>query len=172
MAKKVGAKGKYETLVKPYLAEINEKVKQGVTEAEIAKALKISVASLNNYRNQHEEFREALSKDKGADVLRDLVNAGIEGATGGTKIVKKPIKLCKKEYENGKLVSSTEYVEIVEEEIYIPPNASLNQFYVLNYGKKKGYARDPLDYDLKKDKHEFEKNLTKRKNWNLDLEDY
>lgn len=171
MAKR-GAKSKYETLVKPYLTEINEKVRQGVTEADIAKALGISVASLNNYRNKYPEFAEALSKSKGADCLQDLINAGVDAAIGGTKTLKKPIKVCKKEYENGKLVSSEEFIEYVEEEVYIPANASLNQFYVLNYGKSKGFARDPLDYDIKKDKHELEKKITKQKNWNLDLDDY
>ena len=171
MAKR-GAKSKYEHLVQPYLKEINEKVRQGVTEEEIAKALGISVASLNNYRNKHPEFKEALSKDKGADVLTELVNAGIDASIGGIKTVKKPVKLKKKIYENGKLVGEEEYIDYVDEEIYIPPNASLNQFYVLNYGKRKGYARDPLEYELKKDKHDTEKQLTKAKNWDVNLDNY
>lgn len=171
MAKR-GAKGKYERQVKPYLQEINNKVRQGVTEEEIAKSLGISVASLNNYRNQYKEFEAALSKDKGADVLNELVNAGIDASLGGIKKVMKPVKLTRKEYENGKLISSEDYIEYVEEEIYVPPNASLNQFYVLNYGKRKGYARDPLDYELKKDKHETEKNIAKAKNWDVDLDNY
>lgn len=171
MAKR-GAKSKYECQVKPYLTEIHKKVREGVTEAAIAESLGISVASLNNYRNLYPELKEALSKDKGADCLSQLINAGVEAAIGGVKTVTKPVKLTRKEYENGKLVSSEEYIKYVEEEIYVPANASLNQFYVLNYGKSKGFARDPLDYDIKKDKHEFEKKLTQKQNWNLDLEDY
>ena len=84
MAKR-GAKSKYELLCQPYLKEINEKVRKGVTEAEIAKALGISVASLNNYRNKYPEFAEALSKDKGKDELQALINAGIEAAKGSYK---------------------------------------------------------------------------------------
>lgn len=85
--KKRGAKSKYETLVKPRLEEINKKVRQWVTEAAIADALGISVASLNNYRNKHPEFAEVLSKGKGADVLNDLVNAGIESASGNNLVM-------------------------------------------------------------------------------------
>lgn len=172
MAKKRGAKSKYETCVMPYLETIKEKVKKGVTEEAIADSLGICVASLNNYKNAYPELAEALSKDKGADCLQALINAGVEAALGGTKTLKKPMKVVEKEYQNGKLVSSKESIKYVEEEIYIPANPALNQFYVLNYGKSKGFARDPLDYEIKKDKHEFEKNITKKKNWNLDLEDY
>ena len=57
-----GAKSKYETNIKPYLKEIRKKIKEGVTESEIAKALGISVASLNNYKLKYPELKEALSK--------------------------------------------------------------------------------------------------------------
>lgn len=172
MGKRRGAKGKYETCVKPYLKEVNEKVRQGVIEEEIAKALGISVASLNNYRNKYPEFAEALSKNKGADVLNRLLNAGIEAAIGGTQIVSKPFKLQKKTYENGKLVSVDEYIEMVDVEEYIPANASLNQFYVLNYGKNKGFTRDPLEYDMKKQRHDQEMKERTNDKWELDLNKY
>ena len=38
---KAGAKSKYEQQVKPYLEDINKKVREGIVEAEIAKALNI-----------------------------------------------------------------------------------------------------------------------------------
>ena len=81
MAKR-GAKSKYETNVKPYLETIKKKVRQGITEAAIAEALGISVATLNNYKNKHDELKDALTKDKGADILDSLINAGIEAAKG------------------------------------------------------------------------------------------
>ena len=161
MAKR-GAKGKYERQVKPYLQEINKKVRQGVTEAEIAKALGISVASLNNYRNQHKEFAEALSKDKGADVLQKLINAGIEAAQWQVKTNKQTIY---ERDENGELQA----VRIVENEVSIPPNASLNQFYVKNFGKEQGFSADPLDFELKKAKAQAEQDLLKAKNWDINF---
>ena len=161
MAKR-GAKSKYERQVKPYLAEINKKVRQGITEAEIAKALGISVASLNNYRNQYNEFAEALSKDKGVDVLQDLINAGIEAAKGQVKTNKQTIY---ERDESGELKA----VKIVENEVYIPPNPTLNQFYVKNFGKKEGYTSDPLDYELKAAKAKAEQDLLKAKNWDVNF---
>lgn len=157
MAKR-GAKDKYETLVKPYLSEINEKVRNGVTEEEIAKALNISVASLNNYRNKHKEFAEALSKDKGAEVLQKLINAGIESALGYYKenetmeiILDEDGKPSKRK----KVVTKTWY----------PPNPALNKYYVSNYGKEQGFTNDPLEYELKKAKHDLDVQMEEMKNW-------
>lgn len=161
---KVGAKGKYDTLVKPFLKEINDKVRLGVTEEQIAKALGISVASLNNYRRQHKEFAEALSKNKGADVLAELLNAGIESAIGGFK---KNVVTVVETDKDGKTTTKTTTTEE-----YYPPNASLNKFYVMNYGKKQGFTNDPLNYELQKEKQKFTQDMEKRKNWDINLENY
>ena len=163
MAKR-GAKTKYDTLVKPYLTEINEKVRNGVTEAEIAKALGISVASLNNYRNQHPEFAEALSKDKGADVLNELINAGIESAKGYYKEIETTVIILDKD---GKPAKRQKTIQ----KQWFPPNAALHKFYVLNFGKEQGYVNDPLEYELKRAKFEFDEALTKKQNWHINFDD-
>ena len=162
MAKR-GAKSKYEVCVKPYLAEINKKVREGVTEAEIARSLGISVASLNNYRNQHPEFAEALSKDKGADVLQALINAGIKAAIGGYKTTLKKTIWVTDENGNPVIARQEEY------ETEQPPNPTLNKFYVMNYGKEQGFSNDPLAHELKRQKQEFEEKIEKAKNWHLKL---
>lgn len=159
---KPGAKPKYERLVKPYLQQINEKVRQGVTEEEIARSLNISVASLNNYRNKYPEFAEALSKDKGADVLNDLVNAGVDAAKGYYKEIETTVIILD---EDGKPAKRQK--TIVKQ--WFPPNPSLNQFYVKNFGKDQGYTSDPLDYEFKKQKQEFDEALKKAQNWDVDF---
>ena len=161
MAKR-GAKSKYETLVKPYLTEINAKVRQGVTEAAIAKALGISVASLNNYRNKHPEFAEALSRDKGADVLQDLMNAGIEAAKGCYKTNTQTI------YETDE-DGNPRIVKVIEYEQWQAPNAALNKFYVANFGREQGFSNDPLALELKRQKQEFEEKLERARNWHIKL---
>lgn len=163
MAKR-GARGKYEILVKPYLQEINKKVRQGVTEEEIAKSLNISVASLNNYRNQHKEFAEALSKDKGADVLNDLINAGIESAKGYFKEIETTVIILD---EDGKPAKRQKTIT----KQWYPANPSLNQFYVKNFGKEQGFTSDPLDYEIKKAKNELDEAMLKAKNWDIDFND-
>lgn len=156
-----GRKSKYEECVKPYLNEINKKVRQGITEENIAKSLGISVATLNNYRNQYPEFKEALSKDKGAEVLQKLINAGVEAAIGYFKenetttiIIDESGQPSKRQ----KTITKTWY----------PPNPVLNKFYTLNFGKDEGIASDPLDYEMRKAKQELDEAITKSKNWYLD----
>lgn len=161
MAKR-GAKSKYETLVKPYLAEINEKVRQGVTEAEIARALGISVASLNNYRNKYPEFAEALSKDKGADVLQALINAGIDAAKG--RYVENEQSIYGVDEDGNPVLE-----RVVRTRVWQPPNPALNKFYVQNFGREQGFSSDPLQYELRRQKQEFDEKLERAKNWHLDI---
>lgn len=157
-----GRKCKYETLVKPYLEDINKKVRQGVTEEQIAKSLGICVASLNNYRNKYPEFAKALSKDKGKEVLEKLINAGIESAIGYFKENETTVVIID---EDGKPSKRQKTIT----KTWYPPNPSLNQFYVKNYGKDDGFVSDPLDYELKKAKHDLDEAIAKDKNWTLDL---
>lgn len=157
-----GAKSKYETHVKPYLEEINAKVRQGVIEEEIAKALNISVATLNNYKKQHKEFAEALSKDKGKDVLQQLINAGVRSATGYFEEEETTtIVLVGEENEIGKK-------QKVINKRYYPPNPTLNIYYTKHFGKDEGFTTDPLKHELEKAKFDFEKARASLK----DLTDY
>lgn len=161
MAKR-GAKSKYETCVMPYLETIKAKVKEGVTEEAIAQSLGISVASLNNYRNKYPEFAEALSKDKGADCLQDLINAGIEAAKGSYKENEQTIYTMD---EEGNPVIE----KVIVNKVWQPPNPALNKFYVVNFGKAQGFSNDPLQHELKKQKQEFDEKLEKAKNWHLKI---
>lgn len=158
----VGRKSKYEQCVKPYLDDIADKIKHGVTEEEIAKSLGISVASLNNYKQQHPELKEALSKDKGAKVLKDLKNAGIQAAIGYYKENETTTIIIDKDGQpkKTKVITKTWY----------PPNPTLNIFYVKNYGKEEGFVSDPLEYELKKAKQELEEEIAKSKNWDINIE--
>lgn len=147
-----GRKSKYDECVKPYLDDINKKVRQGVVEEEIAKSLGISVATLNNYKAKYPEFKEALSKDKGKDVLQRLVNAGIEGAVG---YYKDEITII--EVDGQKKTTKTRK--------WFPANATLNIFYTKNFGKNEGFNSDPLEYELKKAKAELEEEQAKKDDW-------
>lgn len=156
-----GRKSKYEDCVKPHLEEINKKVRQGVTEESIAESLGISVATLNNYKNRHPEFKESLSKGKGADVLQKLINAGVEAACGYYKENETTTIILDESGQPSKrqkTITKTWY----------PPNPVLNKFYALNFGKEEGIASDPLDYEMRKAKQELDEAMAKGKAWYLD----
>lgn len=159
----MGRKNKYQELVFPYLEEINRKVRQGVTEAEIAKALNVSVATFENYKNAHKELRDALSKGKGADVLQRLVNAGIESACGYFKENETTQIVIDKNGEPKKQKTITK--------TWYPANASLNKFYVLNFGRAEGWVNDPMEFELRKASHELDQAIKREKNWDAFAED-
>lgn len=156
---KRGAKSKYDTMIKPYLEEINKKIREGITEEAICKSLGISVASLNNYKKEHPELVEALSKNKGADVLQDLVNDGIKAAKGYF-VEEETITITFDKDGNPRKTK-------VINKRWIPANATLNIFYVKNFGKEEGFTSDPLDYELKKAKAELDEEIAKTKNWDI-----
>lgn len=156
-----GRKPKYETFVKPHLDWVKKQVEKGVTEAEIAKELNISVASLNNYRNAHQEFAEALGA-KGRECLRELINAGVEAAKGHYIENEQSVYTVD---EDGNPVLE----KVIKNKVWQPPNPSLNKFYVQNFGREQGFSNDPLQYELKKQKQEFDEKLEKAKNWHLKL---
>lgn len=59
----MGRKSKYETHVEPYLASIPEWC-MDMNEQELSEKLGISEASLNNYKQEHPELREALMQGR------------------------------------------------------------------------------------------------------------
>lgn len=156
-----GRKSVYEDRVQPYLNDINKKIQEGVTEAQICKELGVSVATFSNYKLKYPELKEAL-KNKGKAVLEKLINAGVKSACGyfeenetTTIVLDENGKPSKKQ----KVITKTWY----------PPNPALNKFYVQNYGKDEGWIDSPLDYELKKAKQEIDEQMLKNKNWDVDF---
>lgn len=153
-----GRKCKYDELVKPHLVWINEQIRNGITEKAIAKELGITEQTLNNYRNKYPELKEALSKNKGADVLQKLVNSGIEGACGKWVVEETMVYDYDKK---GEIVSARKTTS----KKYIPPNPSLNQYYTKHFGQEEGFTGDPLALEFKKEKLAFDKAVQSTKDW-------
>lgn len=57
-------RSKWDTNVKPRLDEVEAWLRDGMTNKEIAKKLRVSEDSLYEYQKQHPEFRELLRKTK------------------------------------------------------------------------------------------------------------
>lgn len=157
-----GAKSKYAALVEPYLDKINEMVRKGVTEKEIAKALGITEQTLNNYKNKYTELVEALSKDKGADALQGIINAGIEAAQGYWREIEQTVIVLD---EDGNPVKRQKTIT----KQWYPANSSLNQFYAKQFGKEQGITSDPLELEFKKQKQALDEAAFKAKNWDIEL---
>ena len=77
---KRGRKDKYFSHIEPYLKKI-PKMYETMTEAQIAKKLGVSVASWENYKNEHEELVEALRHSK-ENLVEELKSALKQRALG------------------------------------------------------------------------------------------
>ena len=153
-----GRRSKYEINVQPYLCDINKKIREGVTEAEIAKGLGICVATLNNYKLKYPELAEALKDNKGKDALESIVNAGILAAQG--QWVEEEQTVVELDEDGNPKKTRT-----VISKRYIPANPTLNIYYTKHFGQEEGFTNDPQELALKKAKLAFEKAKQGKADW-------
>ena len=122
-------RGKYDTHVEPRLEEIKAWARDGMTEEEIAKNLGVSYSTFKDYKHKYPALVDSLKHARAYD--NEVVYALHRNTLGGIVKLKKPIKLRKSFFADGKKIREEEYVEYVEEETYIKPD-TLAQIYWLN----------------------------------------
>lgn len=122
--------------------------RDGLVDAQIAKNMGISEATLYNYKRQYPEIANAFKKGKEV-VDIEVENALFKKAIGYNIIVQKAFKLKDIIYENGKKVSETERIEYADEEIHIPADTTAQIFWLKN--RKKVQWRDKVEYEANTD---------------------
>lgn len=141
----MGRNGKYETHVKPYLKEIQEWY-EILNEEQIAKRLKISVKSFENYKKQHPELKKSLQNGKQM-LIEDLRKSLKKKALGFTYTERKTYI---KDVDGKK-------VKVIEEyEKYAQPDTGAIHLLLKNLDDK-WRNEDKATMDLKQSKLEIEK---------------
>ncbi len=74
-------RGKYETYIVPYLAEIKQWARLGIEEREIARKLGVAAPTFSGYKKKHPELRDAV-RDGRQDAVLTLKNKLFEVAAG------------------------------------------------------------------------------------------
>ena len=110
------------------LLRIEGWARDGLSLAQIAKNMGIANSALSRWRQRCPQIQEAIKKGK-APVDLEVENQVLKSALGFKVTVKKPIKLKTMKQDGTKRIV-TEYIEYVDEEIYIPP-VPVNQFFWL-----------------------------------------
>lgn len=152
---------KYETHVKPHLAEIKAAYVRGVDEKEIAASLGVSVSAWCDYKNKYSEFAEVLKRDEDevAAILEKLDNALLKIA-------------CGYEYEELTVYTTTDEEGKVkthkEKRVkHQPPNVTAifgaYNRYDPNYKKDKAY------YDLKREELDLKKAIAEANNFDVEF---
>ena len=149
----MGRKSRYETHVKPYLQQISEWYEL-LTEAQIAKKLGISVASLENYKKQYPELAECLKNGK-EHLIEELKNSLKKKAKGFTYEESKTVI----REENGKMVKVVEKYKR-----YAVPDTGAIHLLLKNLDET-WRNDDHSTIDLKRQKLELEKEKAEADNW-------
>lgn len=125
------AKSQYPIKVEPKLELIEGWTRDGLVIDQIAENLGISKTTLYSYMKKYPELSERLKKGKEISDYQ-VENELFKKAVGFTRKEKRPVKIKEVEYSNGKRVKETERIEMVEEEVYYPPELGAQVFWLKN----------------------------------------
>lgn len=105
----------------------------GLDDQELAKAMKISTSTLYEWKRKYPAISEALNRGRGGAQVQ-IENALFQKAKGFHETIHKPMKRRVREYdpETKRCIREEEVVDIVEEEIYIPPDTNAAKFWLTN----------------------------------------
>ena len=150
MPNKRGRPNKYESNVKPKLAEI-EKMCLTMTEKQIALSLGVNPSTWCEYKCKYPELNEAIKKGREGLII-ELRSTLIRKAKGFTYSEKKTIK------ENNKVVR-----EEIYEKASLPDVAALNLL-LKNYDKE-NWANDPQALKLREKELELQEKKIEQGEW-------
>ena len=152
---------KYETHVKPHLAEIREAYARGVDEKAIAESIGISWSAWFDYKNKHKEFSECLKRDEDETkaILERLDSALIKSACGYEY---EEITVYTTTGEDGKTKTHKE-----KRMRHQPPNVTAifgayNRF-------DENYIKDKAYYNLQREELDLKKAIAEANNFDLDF---
>ena len=128
------------------LLRIQGWARDGLTDKDIAKNLRIGVSTLREWKGRFPEIRDALKQGKDA-ADRVVENALYKSATGYTMKIRKPVKVKLVDYDpTGKKIRETETWQAVEEEIHVPAQVTAQIFWLKN--RKPDQWREKNDLTL------------------------
>jgi len=120
---------KYETQVRPHLAEVAMLARQGVSESVIAQKLKISSTSLRKYKRENAELAEALSSRERANM--EVLNAFFKRACG--YVAEEEVRELKEiKEDDGSIRKELITTKVVRKDV--PPDLSAVKWWMENKG--------------------------------------
>lgn len=157
----MGRPSKYETKVKPYLAQIKHWKEQGADNKTIAKELGIAHSTFANYINQFSELADAIKSADMQPLVEELRSSLVKKALGFTYEEKKQIEGID---EKGNIVIKTEIITK-----YAQPDTTAI-FGALNIYDKT-YVKDKAQFELRKKELELKKAIAESNNFDLELKE-
>ena len=118
--------------------------RDGLTDEQIAANIGIHVRTLYEWKKRNQQIVQSLKKGKEI-VDIEVENALYKKAVGFKETIKKPVKVKRVDYVDGK--RSQEYEEVVdaEEEVFIPPDTTAQIFWLKNRKPEKWRDKPETD---------------------------
>lgn len=128
-----------------YCDQATKLCKLGATDAELAEFFDVCEATINNWKVAHPEFLESIKKGK---TIADMQVAEklYDRACGAVTVHQQAFKLKDTVYENGRKVSETERIEIVDLASESPPDTTAGIFWLKN--RKADVWRDKQEHEV------------------------
>lgn len=156
-----GRPSKYDSHIKPHLAQIKKWAEQGATEKQIAKQLGVAYSSFCLYKTKYSELSEILKQKDMKPLVEELRGALVKRALGFEYKEKK--EYIKEDPETG---LKSKYLEITTKQS-LPDTTAI--FGALNIYDPE-YVRDKKNHELREKDYELRKAVAKANNFDLDIE--
>lgn len=140
---------KYDEWLTPQgLDRLEQLSGRGLTDRELAAALRITDRTLREWQEKYSGISDAIAHGR-RGAQEQIENALFRRALGGVHGVLKPVKLRIREYDEntGRCVREEETVELREEEVYIPPDTNALKFWLTNRAPEKWTNRLEVQAD-------------------------
>lgn len=157
----MGRPSKYDTEIKPHLAEIRSAVEAGATIEEIARAFGVSKSTIQKYKAEKKEFSDAFARGR-EKVVIDIKAALLKKALGFEYKEQKSVARKDKNGENIVLVENYKR--------YCPPSETAARMLLNNYDDT-WHDNDNATARLKAQEMDLKKAIAEANNFDLNLDD-
>ena len=172
---KGGRPSKYEAMIVPRFGEIENWLRNGFKEKEVAQKLGISWPTFCSYKNKYPEFLNLVKKSR-ENLVGEVKSAIFRRATGFTYTEKKTIieyeefddDLKKVLADMGLDVNTLGQRKMVRTEIYekqaLPDPASC-MILLKQWAKDEGWTNDPQTLEIRRQELELKKQKLEQEDW-------
>lgn len=136
-------------------------VRDGMLEKDVAKSLKISTSTLEEYKQKHPEFAEALKR--GREIIDyEVENSLYKKCVGTYAKEEKAFKCTEIYYDAQGNRCQREEIKTVEVDVFIPPDTTAIAIW-LNNRRSDKWRRNANKEKLDQDKFEHDKDIDGKK---------
>ena len=154
---------KYESHVKPKMFLIEHWVKDGLTDEQIAKRLRVAYSTFREYIKKHKELDEVIKRSK--EIIDYEVEESLYKKCVGHYAKEQKAFKCKEVYyDDNNNRCERETVQVVDVDTFIPPDTMAMAIW-LNNRKPGSWRRNANKEKLDEERFQHDKGIAEKKYW-------